>query len=90
MYYPFFIIMITPIEITLDLMLPLDCQDISVFHIQTAFNNNIKPLSPLNQMSGIFYAIKFIEYTDYKNRIMNNLLTSCRMSLLNKLQYEFI
>ena len=33
---------------------------------------------------------KYIEYTDHKNYVMTDVLTSCRMSLLNHLQYKFI
>lgn len=82
--------MITPIDITPEIVLPLNYQDISVFHIQMAFNNNTIPTKSLNRLAGVFYALKFIEYTDHKKHIMTTVLTSCRMALLNKLQYKFI
>lgn len=83
--------MITPIYITLDLLLPRSNGDLSIFHIQTAFISNTKPDKlVLDEISGIFFALRYLEYTDHKAYIRNNLLTSCRMTLLNKIQYKFI
>ena len=82
--------MIKQILITPDLLLPRSDNDISTFHIQEAFNSNTKPDTPLNTISGIFIALKYFEYTDHKNYVMSDVLTSCRMSLLNHLQYKFI
>lgn len=83
--------MIKPINTSIiDLKLPISNEDVSIYHIQTAFNNNTKPCKQLNTFSDIFYALPFIEYTDHKNYIKETVLTSYRMTLLNKLQYKFL